>query len=46
MLDSSATPRGYALFDTAIGRCGIAWSERGVLRVALPDASDAKTVSG
>ncbi|HEX7883736.1 MAG TPA: hypothetical protein VF499_13485, partial [Afipia sp.] len=22
---------GFALFDTAIGRCGIAWGERGLL---------------
>ena len=35
---------GYALFDTAVGRCGIAWSERGVLAVQLPEASDAETI--
>ncbi|MBN9581777.1 MAG: methylated-DNA--[protein]-cysteine S-methyltransferase [Afipia sp.] len=29
-----------ALFDTAIGRCGIAWGERGVLGVQLPEAGD------
>lgn len=34
---------GYALFDTAIGRCGIAWSERGVAGVQLPEATDAET---
>lgn len=34
---------GYALFETAIGRCGIAWSERGVTAVQLPEASDAET---
>jgi methylated-DNA-[protein]-cysteine S-methyltransferase len=28
---------GYALFDTAIGRCGIAWTERGVSAVQLPE---------
>lgn len=27
---------GYTLFDTPIGRCGIAWSEHGVVSVQLP----------
>ena len=27
----------YALFDTAIGRCGLAWGERGVIAAQLPD---------
>jgi methylated-DNA-[protein]-cysteine S-methyltransferase len=31
---------GFALFDTAIGRCAIAWGSRGVLAVQLPEASD------
>ncbi|HEX7883748.1 MAG TPA: methylated-DNA--[protein]-cysteine S-methyltransferase [Afipia sp.] len=34
---------GFALFDTAIGRCGIAWGERGLLGVQLPEADDART---
>ena len=34
---------GYALFDTAIGRCGIAWTPRGVAAVQLPEASDEET---
>lgn len=29
---------GYALFETAIGRCGIAWTERGIASLSLPDA--------
>lgn len=29
----------YALFDTAIGRCGIAWGSRGVIGVQLPEKS-------
>jgi len=33
----------FALFDTAIGRCGIAWSERGVIGVQLPERSDSAT---
>lgn len=28
------------LFDTAIGRCGIAWTEDGVAAIALPEPSD------
>ena len=36
-------PDGLALFDTALGRCGIAWSERGVAGVQLPEASDDAT---
>jgi len=34
---------GFALFDTAIGRCGVAWGERGLLGVQLPEGDDAKT---
>ena len=34
---------GFALFDTAIGRCGVAWSERGLLGVQLPEGDDART---
>ena len=26
----------FAIFDTAIGRCGIAWGERGINAVQLP----------
>jgi methylated-DNA-[protein]-cysteine S-methyltransferase len=37
-----AAASGLLLFDTAIGRCGIAWSERGLTAVALPGASDAR----
>ena len=37
------TARGFALFDTAIGPCGIAWGERGVIGVQLPEASEART---
>ncbi len=33
----------YALFDTAIGRCGIAWKERGISGVQLPESSAAVT---
>src|SRR5688500_7973802 len=37
------TSRGSALFDTAIGRCGIAWGARGVTAVQLPERDDAAT---
>jgi methylated-DNA-[protein]-cysteine S-methyltransferase len=32
---------GFALFDTAIGRCGIAWSGKGIAGLQLPEPSDA-----
>lgn len=34
---------GLALFDTAIGRCGVAWGEAGLRAVQLPEADDART---
>jgi len=34
---------GLTLFDTAIGPCGIAWGERGVVGVQLPESSRAAT---
>jgi methylated-DNA-[protein]-cysteine S-methyltransferase len=37
------TAHGFALFDTRIGRCGIAWGTRGIGGVQLPEASAAKT---
>jgi methylated-DNA-[protein]-cysteine S-methyltransferase len=33
----------FAIFDTAIGACGIAWSARGVYAVQLPEGSRAAT---
>jgi methylated-DNA-[protein]-cysteine S-methyltransferase len=35
--------RGYSIFDTMIGRCGIAWGEQGVLGVQLPEAREIET---
>src|SRR5229473_2207847 len=32
------TEHGFALFDTDIGRCGIAWGARGIIGVQLPEA--------
>ena len=34
---------GFALFETAIGCCGIVWSERGVAGVQLPERSEQAT---
>ena len=39
------TAPGFALFDTPIGRCAIAWGERGVVGVQLPEASEARTLA-
>jgi methylated-DNA-[protein]-cysteine S-methyltransferase len=33
------TAAGFALFDTAIGRCGIAWGESGICGVHLPETN-------
>lgn len=35
--------RSFALFDTALGSCAIAWSESGVAGVQLPEADAAQT---
>ena len=37
------TGRGYSIFDTGIGRCGIAWGELGVMGVQLPEAREIDT---
>jgi methylated-DNA-[protein]-cysteine S-methyltransferase len=37
------TGAGFTLFDTPIGRCGIAWSERGIVAAQLPEADDGAT---
>ena len=33
----------YALFDTAIGRCGLAWGERGIIAAQLPEKTSEAT---
>jgi methylated-DNA-[protein]-cysteine S-methyltransferase len=35
--------RGYTVFDTAVGRCGIAWGDSGVIGVQLPEAREIET---
>lgn len=37
------TTRYFALYETAIGLCGIAWSERGITGVQLPEADGHQT---
>jgi methylated-DNA-[protein]-cysteine S-methyltransferase len=37
------TEAGFALFDTAIGSCAIAWGERGLLGVQLPEKDATRT---
>jgi O-6-methylguanine DNA methyltransferase len=34
---------GFTLFETAIGQCGVAWGDRGLVGVQLPEASEAET---
>ena len=35
--------QGFTLFDTAIGRCAIAWGGRGIIGVQLPEALELET---
>ena len=35
--------RGYTIFDTGIGRCGIAWGDLGIIGVQLPEAREIDT---
>lgn len=37
------TSHSFTLFDTAIGRCALVWSEHGVAGLQLPEADDAGT---
>src|SRR6476619_5998611 len=42
--DASDPPaEGFTLFDTAVGRCGIAWGPGGITAVQLPERDDART---
>ena len=34
---------GYSIFDTGLGRCGIAWGDQGVMGVQLPEAREIDT---
>lgn len=37
------TVYGFAIFDTGIGRCGIAWGPHGITGLHLPERSDHET---
>ena len=37
------TGRGYTIFDTGIGRCGIAWGPSGIIGVQLPEVREIDT---
>jgi methylated-DNA-[protein]-cysteine S-methyltransferase len=37
------TAIGFALFDTAIGRCGVAWSDCGIAGLQLPEGDEQQT---
>jgi methylated-DNA-[protein]-cysteine S-methyltransferase len=34
---------GYTIFDTAVGRCGIAWGDGGIVGVQLPEEREIET---
>jgi methylated-DNA-[protein]-cysteine S-methyltransferase len=42
-LELAMTGQHFAIFDTVMGRCGIAWSDRGINAVQLPMGSEDKT---
>ena len=42
-MEPAMTGHSFALFDTAIGRCAIAWSGRGINAVRLPMPTEQKT---
>jgi methylated-DNA-[protein]-cysteine S-methyltransferase len=42
-LEPAMTEYNFATFDTAIGRCGIVWGERGIHAVQLPMGTEEKT---
>jgi methylated-DNA-[protein]-cysteine S-methyltransferase len=39
------TAEGFAIFDTPIGACGMAWNARAIVGLQLPDASPERTRS-
>jgi methylated-DNA-[protein]-cysteine S-methyltransferase len=43
MVGTVMAVNGFTLFDTPIGRCGIAWGERGLIGVQLPESREAAT---
>src|SRR5262245_38116536 len=41
--DHTMNASGFTLFETAIGHCGVAWGEQGIVGVQLPEASVPET---
>ena len=39
----SVMGRSYAIFDSGVGRCGIAWSDAGIVGVQLPESREIET---
>lgn len=37
------TAQGFTIFATAIGHCGVAWGERGIVGAQLPEGSEHQT---
>lgn len=42
-MNTTTETTGFTLFETAIGGCGVAWGERGIRSIALPDADPKRT---
>jgi methylated-DNA-[protein]-cysteine S-methyltransferase len=42
-MNETAMVRGFAVFETAIGACGIAWGPRGIVGVHLPEREASET---
>jgi methylated-DNA-[protein]-cysteine S-methyltransferase len=42
-MEQAMTGQHFAIFDTAIGACGVLWSERGITGVQLPMGTEEKT---
>jgi methylated-DNA-[protein]-cysteine S-methyltransferase len=40
---ASSASSGFALFETALGSCGVAWNDHGITALQLPEATEAKT---
>jgi methylated-DNA-[protein]-cysteine S-methyltransferase len=40
---SGVMGRKYAIFDSGVGRCGIVWSDAGIVSVQLPEAREIET---
>src|SRR5260370_3295815 len=40
---TASTAQGFAVFETPIGACGVAWSSRGIVGLQLPEATAERT---